>query len=281
MFVVGIMLSIGLQVTRGQLLALAGQSALLGRALLANLVLVPLLALLVTGVFTLPEPVAAGIVLVALAPGGLGALQFTAHAASSVALAGTLTFFLSLLAIVFTPVAARLVLPPALSMSLPYGRALIAVIIYLLLPLVAAIVIRHRAPELAHALVKPVTVISTVSFIAVVLLTLGLRSQMTGTIGVVGVAAVLATIIGAMALGWWVGGPSAETRSVLATATSMRNVALALFLVLENALDAQLTVTVAAFGALMVPPNLVFSLYRQFVTRRRRGAPAARHERAA
>jgi BASS family bile acid:Na+ symporter len=278
--VVGIMLAIGLQVTGGQLLALTRQSALLGRALLANLVLVPLLALLVTNVLTLPEAVAAGIMLVAVAPGGLGALQFTAHAPTSLALAGTLTVFLGLLSIVFTPVAARVMLP-SLSMSLPYGPTLRAVVLYLLLPLVVGAVIRVQAPHLARALVKPVTVIASVSFIAVVLLTLGLRSQMTGSIGVVGAIAILATIVGAMAIGWWLGGPSAETRSVLASATSVRNVALALFVTLQNAVDAQLTVTVAAFGALMVPPNLVFNLSRQFVARRHRERPASRQERAA
>jgi BASS family bile acid:Na+ symporter len=158
---------------------------------------------------------------------------------------------------------------------------LLAVVLYLLLPLVVAVALRHRAPHVARALLKPVSVIATLSFIAVVLLTLGLRSQMTGTIGLVGVAAMLATIIGAMVVGWWLGGPGAGTRSVLTSATSVRNVALALFLTLENPVDPQLTVTVAAFGALMVPPNLVFNLYRQFVARRHRGTPAAPHERAA
>jgi hypothetical protein len=61
----------------------------------------------------------------------------------------------------------------------------------------------------------------------------------------------------------------------------VRNVALVIFVTLQNAVDPQLIVTVAAYGALMVPPNLVFNLSRQFVARRHRERPAPRHERAA
>jgi hypothetical protein len=109
---------------------------------------------------------------------------------------------------------------------------------------------------------------------------MGLRSQATHAIGARGVAVMLATIAGAMALGWWLGGRDGRTRAVVASATSTRNVALALVIATESAADVHVNVTVAAFGALMVPPNLAFTLYQRFTARRHRRPAAPRRERA-
>lgn len=119
---------------------------------------------------------------------------------------------------------------------------------------------------------KPITVCARVSFVAVVLLTLGLRRQATSAIGLDGVVAMLLIILGSMMIGWLLGGPDVETRTDLATGTSMRNIPIALVIALHSLPDRQIAVTVAAFGALMVPPNMLLTLYQTFKARRSRTA---------
>ena len=77
LFIIAAMLSIGLRVTGGEIVAVLKDTRLMAKVFLANLVLVPLLGLLIVKVFTLNVDCQVGILLLALAPGGGNAIQFT------------------------------------------------------------------------------------------------------------------------------------------------------------------------------------------------------------
>jgi len=63
-----------------------------------------------------------------------------------------------------------------------------------------------------------------------------------------------------MLIGWLMGGPKKGTRQVLASASSMRNAALALLIVTNAFPNMDYEVPVVAFSALMVLPNMVFTI---------------------
>lgn len=63
-----------------------------------------------------------------------------------------------------------------------------------------------------------------------------------------------------MIIGWFMGGPQNDTRGVLATVTSMRNVALCLLIVMKSFSGRGMEVPLVAFSALMIPSNLIFTL---------------------
>jgi len=63
-----------------------------------------------------------------------------------------------------------------------------------------------------------------------------------------------------MLIGWLLGGPRKFTRPILATSSSMRNIALALAIAIRSFDDPAVLTPLMAFMAVMVPANLLFTL---------------------
>src|SRR6516225_5286207 len=106
-FVVLVMLSIGLRVTAREMLNVLRNRTLLARALVANCALIPGLGLLLVNILPLTPEAGIGIMLLATIPGTPIALQFTRKAKTRLALAAVMTFVLSVVSIVVTPLAAE------------------------------------------------------------------------------------------------------------------------------------------------------------------------------
>lgn len=277
LFLVSAMLSIGLEVTGRQVLAALRNAGLVGRALVANLVIVPILGLVLVRVFPMQPDIATGILILAAAPGAPFAVQFTSKAKDAVAFAAALLLLLTVVALVVTaPLAGLLV---GADLRFPAGRVLRAAAVYLLLPLLAGFALQRWAGSAARVLRKPVSLCAAVSFPAIVLLTMSMKSAATRAMGAPALAAMLLLVLGGMAVGWLLGGPETGTRRVLATSTGMRNAMVALLVALTSFPGSDVDVAVLAFSALMVPPNLVFTVYQNWQDRRRararpsRGAP--------
>jgi BASS family bile acid:Na+ symporter len=262
LFLCSVMLSIGLDVSWRQILDAFRDSSLLGRALVANLVLVPLLGLGLVQLFPMSPDIAAGMLILAAAPGAPFAVQFTSKAKDSVAFAAALLFVLTVVALVATPSIAGLLIHADTPPTLPVWRVVRGAILYLVLPLFGGFVLQRWGGSLARALRKPATICAAVCFPAVTVLTIEMKSAATRTIGVSALVALFLLVVGAMFLGWFMGGPDTGTRRVLATSTGMRNVMVALLIAVTSFPNSDVDLAVLAFSALMVPPNLVFTMYR-------------------
>lgn len=274
LFFVTMMLSIGLEVTGRQVVAALRDVSLMGRALLANLVLVPLLGLLLVRLLPLSADVAAGLLILAAAPGAPFAVQFTSKAKDAVAFAAALLFLLTLVALVVTPPLAGLLLQVDAPLRLPVWRVVGAFALYVLLPLLAGFALHRWAGGLAAAIRRPVALCAAVSFLAFIVLTFAVKSAATRTVGVPALVAMLGLVLGGMLIGWLLGGPATGIRHALATSTGMRNVMVALLIALNSFPDSDVDLAVIAFSALMVPPNLVFTIYQNRRARRQAGAAA-------
>jgi BASS family bile acid:Na+ symporter len=86
---------------------------------------------------------------------------------------------------------------------------------------------------------------------------------------------MLILIVGGLIIGWLFGGPSEVTRQVLAVNTSMRNVGLCLVIATRAFSTPDVEVAVLAFAALMVPPNMLFTLYHAVKAKRAQKSPIA------
>jgi len=80
---------------------------------------------------------------------------------------------------------------------------------------------------------------------------------------------MLAFIIFSMIIGWWMGGPEKGNRRVLAIATNMRNAGLSLLVAMRMFPESGADVAVIAFMGLMVPPNMLYTVYHSVKERRR------------
>ena len=268
-FFVSTMFSIGLAVTADEFLAALQDYKLILRVLLGNLVIVPALGLILVAIFRLPTDVETAILLLALAPGGIQAIQFTGKVRVYLAFAASVTFLLSIVAIGITPLLAEIILPAETKLTLPYLQVIGALVLFLLAPLLAGFACRRKTPGLAQKLYKPVLLISNISFVTTIILTLALRNRATRALGVKAAAVMLILILSSMAVGWWLGGPEKDARRVSAIATSMRNAGVGLLIAVTSFPGRTVNLAVLAFMALMVPPNMIFTLYHSIRSKSR------------
>jgi len=259
-FLITSMLGIGLSVSWGAIVATLRKTGLMIRSLLVNFVVVPLLGLLFIRLFPMRPEVALAFLFLACAPGGLSAIQFTSKDKEALAFAGALATSLTFLSIFISPLLITLFLPPGLPLAVPYARAFWFVVLFLILPLVVGILLHNRMQALATKLAKILSLIGTISFVAVIILTMSVKKEAQAAAGSEAQGIMLLFIVIVMLIGWFMGGPKKGNREVLATASSMRNIALCLAIVLTSFPDRGVEANLIAFVALMIPVNMVFTV---------------------
>lgn len=260
-FLITSMLSVGMTATMKDLRSLLASKGLLFRLLIANFVVVPLIGIALVKVLPWKPDAATALLILACTPGGLSALQFTTKVKSEKFLAGSSAFLLSLLAVFLSPLLLTIALPGDASVVVPYGRALIFIVVFLLLPLVAGMLVGGRMDRQAEKLSKLFGIVSVVLFIAVMLLLKGDRKEAMNAIGKEALLYMLLFIVLSMITGWLMAGRRKDARPVLATVTSMRNVALCLLIALKTFPDPAVQTPLVAFSALMVPPNMLLAIF--------------------
>ncbi|MCK4940976.1 hypothetical protein KAS45_02690, partial [candidate division WOR-3 bacterium] len=199
----------------------------------------------------------------------ISALQFTTKHKDELALAGGIAFSLTFLSIFISPLLMTLFLPQDLPLAVPYARASLFVVIFLLLPLMVGIFLHQNAEKFASALARPMSLIGVLAFVAVVVLTIALKKEAKSYITGETTIFIMLFIICAMVIGWIMGGPHRENRGVLATASSMRNIALCVAIAMRSFPEMNVVFPLIAFAAYMIPANLIFTIGSKVIGRRR------------
>ena len=267
-FFLSTMISIGIEVTLKEIISAASDKRLFISALFANFILIPLLGLGIARILPMPTNIETGFLLLAAAPGALFAINFTRKTQDSVPFAAALQLVLTVLSLVVTPFLAQLLLNIDRPVTLHYDRAMQALFLYVLLPLLAGLALNRWASPVALRLRKPISACAGISFVLVTVITMGMKSAATKQMERNGLLAMLLLIAASMAIGWMVGGPDTGTRRVLTVNTSMRNVALALAIASRSFPGADVDIGVLAFSALMLPPNVLFTIYHSRKTKK-------------
>jgi bile acid:Na+ symporter, BASS family len=267
-FLVSSMLSIGLQTGVAELRLSLASKGFLVRMLLANFVVVPALGVVIALLFPLQPHVAGALVLLASTPGGLSTINYTPKEGNAT-LAGLNMCVLFLLAVFISPLLLWLVLPEHIHLLVPRGAALLFFFVSLVLPLLGGMLLLAKLPGAGAKLSKLMALAAFVAFCAFGVVNGALRKAATGEIGGAAVGALVLFIVGSMAVGWLMGGPGRDTRRLLATTSSMRNIVLSLAIVQSTAPGHPALMPLVAFSLLMVPPNLLLTLYSGVQARRR------------
>ncbi len=260
-FLITALLSVWMQTTLDDLRSLLQSKGFLFRSLLANFVVVPIIGVVMARTLPLKPESAAAFMLLACTPGGISALQFTTKLKGASLYAATSTFLLSFIAIFVSPLLFAAVHTADIALVIPYGRPLVFIGVCLILPLLVGLFVRSRWGSLAARLSKLCALLSLVSFFAVVILIMSMRKDAMNTVGKEAVLYMLLFILISMAVGWFTGGPERQTRSLLATVTGMRNVALCLLMALNMLRDPAVQAPLVALSALMIPPNMLLTVY--------------------
>jgi bile acid:Na+ symporter, BASS family len=244
----------GLQVNRDHLKAILRDVGLLGRALLANFIVVPILGVLLAKGLRLPGPIATGFLLMAIAPGVPFVLASVRKRGGSLGLAVALAFFLPLLSIVTVPVTAALVLPTAAKADLPIAAFVVTLLLFQLLPLLAGIVAGALAPDSAARLARPLQIVFFASAIGLIaVLAPRIAQSIAGVYGSNGMWADLCLVILSLVTGLLLGGPARENRRVLGIGTVLRNIGLCAL------------IATSSFGTPLVAASVITYFVIQFV----------------
>jgi BASS family bile acid:Na+ symporter len=232
-----LMLALGVNHSFQELISLWRRPGLLLRSLVAVVCLVPLVVVLLLWVFDLPRVAAAGLALLAAAPGAPLTYKRSQMAGGEPAYTASLQLTLALLAVGITP--GILALFHALfklaieEVTLFQVARQVAQVTFL--PVLLGLSLQQFAPRLAEVLRKPVSMLANILFILlqlmlVLLLTLAPKLRAMLHVGWLPVLAILLMAAVSLAIGHLLGGPRRDQRSALATACIARNVGLALFI---------------------------------------------------
>ena len=254
-FVVSSMLAVGLSLTVGQILAPLRNARLVILALVANFVLMPLAALLIARVFRLDQPLGVALLLLGGAAGAPFLPKLAGVAKGNLAFSVGLMVLLMVLTVGYMPIVMPLLLEGVSIDPMEIARSLV---LLMLLPLVIGLAVRARFAAAAGRAAPVLNRVSTLSLILMVVLMLvtNLRNiiDLFGTRGVL--ASIVFLVVG-FGLGWLLGGPGRDTRSVLAMGTAQRNIAAALVVGGQNFDEPRvvvMVVVVAIVGLLVLMP---------------------------
>lgn len=223
---VSLMLHTGLQVNLANLVTCLRNYGLLGRALLANFVLVPAYGVLLARLLALSDPIAIGFLLMAISPGvPFLVLAGGRRKGGSLGLALELAFLMPAISIVTVPITARLVLPGA---HISTSSIVVSLFVFQLVPLLLGILINQRASETAARLVRPVGVVAVLAIVALfVWLGRDIIHAIETVYGSRAILAMASIVVLSLLTGWALGGSQRAYRRTLSIGTALRNIGLA------------------------------------------------------
>jgi BASS family bile acid:Na+ symporter len=249
------MLAVGLSLSVAQILAPLRNWKLVGLALLANFVLMPLAAMGIARLLRLDQPLGVALLLLGTAAGAPFLPKLASVAKGSLAFAVGLMVLLMVLTVGYMPLVLPLLLKGVSVDPIKIARSLV---LLMLLPLVVGLAVRSRYAVGAAKGASILNRVSTLSLGVMIVLQLVTNARnildLFGTRGVL--ASILFLIVG-FGVGWLLGGPADETKSVLALGTSQRNIAAALVVAGQNFADPKvvvMVVVVAVVGMLVLMP---------------------------
>jgi len=260
LFVVLYMFSVPLESTRGEIMGHFKDFNLMGRALLANFVIIPILGFIIARFFDLPPDFRTGFLLLVIAPGGLLALQFARISNGNRVFAVALLFVFCLLAILITPAVVLLFFHREGAGKLPFAWLILMLFVLIVVPALVGRGLQRLIPEHAPKLGLWLGRLSIVIFIIAAVTAGRYKTPAIKLMGYDGIAAIAILILGAWVVGWLMGGPEIRNRKVLAISSSMRNVGVCLPIASNYFAGTEVTVPILAFSGIMIPMNMVFSV---------------------
>lgn len=261
--IASVMARAGILVNRARLIAAFQQYSLIGRALIANFVLVPVFAVFLTHFFDLRTEVAVGFLLMAAAPG----VPFLPRAAGtegggSLSFGLALAFILSALSVIMIPITTILILPSDDAVHVPAARFLITLVLFQLVPLAGGRLIAERYPTAVPRLDKILKLVffATALTLTVLLFELSVRS-VTEAYGYGDILAIIILVLLSLLAGWSLGGPQRDYRRSLGIATALRNVGLCALIALDSFPETLVISTIMTYFIVQFFVTLPIRLY--------------------
>ena len=232
LFIVTSMLAMGMSLTMPQIVGPLKNPRLVILALVANFVLVPLWAYLITVVLPLDQPLQIGLIVLATAAGAPFLPKLVQGAKGNIAFGVGLMVLLMVVTVFYLPVVLPLLLPGVSVNPWDIAKSLIAL---MLVPLALGMLFKSHSPDSAGHWQPFMNKTSSVSLLVLLVVGLGLNvSNIISLIGSWGLLALALLIVGSILIGLLLGGRDPAIRSVMSLGTAQRNVSAAILVSAQN-----------------------------------------------
>ncbi|MBE9474653.1 MAG: bile acid:sodium symporter [Chloroflexi bacterium] len=231
-FVIGSMFSLGLSLTMKQIIDPLKNTRMVILALVANFVLVPLLAYALALLFNLDESLRIGLILLSTAAGAPFLPKLVDVAKGNIAFSVGLMVLLMVVTIIYLPIVLPLLLGDVEVNPWDIAQSLI---IMMLIPLAVGLFIKARYEEAAAKIQPTFGMASNIALITLTVLGLVLNfSSMIALVGSFGILAGIIFILVSLVIGYLLGGSDRGDKSVMGLGTAQRNISAALVVAAQN-----------------------------------------------
>ena len=235
LFIAGVLFAAGLEVTFQQVLQPMRNAGLVTRALVANLVIVPLLIYGASTVFPLEEPYMIGVLLYGFAAGAPYTPKLVGLAGGDVPNSIAATMLLTVLTIVLMPLVLPFLVPGS---EIGIWEIAKPLLLQMFVPLVAGLSIRHVSEAVATKLRRPANVVVNLSALIFLVLALVLHwDELVATAGTGTVAYAVVLTFASFAVGYLLGPGRMRGRVTLGLITTARNIGAAATVATANFRD--------------------------------------------
>ena len=231
-FVISSMLSMGLSLTTKQIINPLKDTRLVILALVANFVVVPIAAYLITVVLPLDESIEVGLILISMAAGAPFLPKLVQVAKGNTAFSVGLMVLLMVVTIVFLPIVLPLVLQGVEVNPLDIAQSLV---VMMLIPLAIGLFVKARYDDAAEKILPTFASASNIAILALIILGVVLNFEaMIALVGSLGILAAIIFVAVALGTGYLLGGSDRNIKSVMGLGTGQRNIAAALVVAAQN-----------------------------------------------
>lgn len=236
---------------------------LLGRAVIAVNVVVPVTAVIMCSLLPMEKPIKIGIVLMAISPLAPVLAARLAKAGVDTALAVGIDFALAVLAVIIVPLTLTLlsaIFPTTASISpLDVGKL---VTIAILAPLAIGMAIHAASEDFAKRLSKILLIVGLIGVLLGAFVILYMRiGAVLSLVGDGTLLAIATTISAGIAAGHFLGGPEKLTRLTVALAAGLRFPGLAALIAKQNFREPDVVLTIALYLLTAMVLSLAYQVW--------------------
>lgn len=264
-FIAGVLFTAGLEVTLEQVLKPLKNVPVVTRALIANVVLSPLIVYAMSIWFPLERPYMIGILLYGFSSGAPYTPKLVRAAAGHVPNSIAATMLLTVLTILYMPFVLPHLVPGTEIGIWEIGKPLL---LQMFVPLVIGLTIRHFKGQAAAKLLKPANVVVNLSAVLFLVLALVLHwEELSATVGTGAVTSAIALTLMTFGVGYLLGPGGRRGRVTLGLITTARNIGAAATIATANFRDdPRVLITVAV--CMFVVFALAFPTARLYFNKR-------------
>lgn len=254
-FFISSMSAMGASLTVSQISRPLRNVRFISLAILANFVLMPLIAFTIAKVLWLDEPLAIGLLVLGCSAGAPISPKLSEIAKGNVPSTVAMMVLMMVITVVYLPVVLPMLLP---GVTVDAWRIARSLLLLMLLPLTTGLILNAWFADLARRMKPVLDFISNVTLIGMTALIVITNSdRIVDVFGTRGILAGFVFIGLGAGTGWLLGGSDAGTRRVMALSTAQRNFAAALIVASQNFSDqrvAVIVIVISIVGLLLLLP---------------------------